>query len=83
MHGRSRSGRLGGHLTLLGGRLTLRLPEDLVEAARNAVAHLAGRPAETTLDALAERGIRAELDRLAAAHNRGRPFPPRGTVRPR
>jgi hypothetical protein len=58
-------------------RLTLRLPEELVEAARDAVAHLAGTPAETTLVALAERGIRAELSRLAAAHNRGRPFPPR------
>jgi hypothetical protein len=64
-------------------RLTLRLPEDLVEAARNAVAHVAGSPEETTLAALAERGIRAELDRLASAYNRGRPFPPRGTVRPR
>jgi hypothetical protein len=64
-------------------RLTLRLPEDLVEAARDAVAHLAGRPEETTLAALAERGIRSELDRLAGAHNRGRPFPPRQTARPR
>jgi hypothetical protein len=58
-------------------RLTLRLPGDLVEAARDAVARLAGTPTETTLTALAERGLRAELDRLAAAHNRGRPFPPR------
>jgi hypothetical protein len=58
-------------------RLTLRLPDELVEAARDAVARLAGTPAETTLTALAERGLRAELDRLAAAHHRGRPFPPR------
>jgi hypothetical protein len=58
-------------------RLTLRLPDDLVEAARDAVDRLAGTPAETTLTALAERGLRAELDRLAAAHNHGRPFPPR------
>jgi hypothetical protein len=58
-------------------RLTLRLPDDLVEAARDAVARLAGTPAETTLTALAERGLRAELDRLAAAHHHGRPFPPR------
>ena len=58
-------------------RLTLRLPEELVEAARDAVAHLAGTGREATLAALAERAIRAELDRLAAAHNRGRPFPPR------
>jgi hypothetical protein len=58
-------------------RLTLRLPEDVVEAARDAVARLAGTPEETTLAALAERGLRAELGRLAAAHNHGRPFPPR------
>jgi hypothetical protein len=58
-------------------RLTLRLSEELVEAARDAVAHLAGTGRETTLAALAERAIRAELDRLAATHNRGRPFPPR------
>jgi hypothetical protein len=58
-------------------RLTLRLPDDLVEAARDAVARLAGTPAETTLTALAERGLRAELDRLAAAYHQGRPFPPR------
>jgi hypothetical protein len=64
-------------------RLTLRLPDDLIEAARDAVAHLAGRPEETTLAALAERGIRAELGRLAAAHNRGRPFPPRAAGRSR
>jgi hypothetical protein len=58
-------------------RVTLRLPEDLVEAARDAVAGLAGTPEEASLATLAERGLRAELDRLAAAHNRGRPFPPR------
>ena len=58
-------------------RLTLRLPDDLVEAARDAVARLAGTQEETTLTALAERGLRAELDRLAATHNHGRPFPPR------
>ena len=58
-------------------RVTLRLPEDLVEAARGAVARLAGTPEETSLATLAERGLRAELGRLAAAHNHGRPFPPR------
>jgi hypothetical protein len=64
-------------------RVTLRLPEDLVEAARDAVARLAGTPAETSLAALAERGLRAELGRLAAAHNHGRPFPPRPRSRSR
>jgi hypothetical protein len=64
-------------------RVTLRLPEDLVEAARDAVARLAGTPEEATLAALAERGLRAELGRLAAAHNHGRPFPPRRRGRSR
>jgi len=64
-------------------RLTLRLPDDLVEAARDAVARLAGTPEETTLTTLAERGLRAELSRLAAAHNHGRPFPPRRRRRSR
>jgi hypothetical protein len=58
-------------------RLGFRLPAEVVEAARDAVAHLAGTPDRTTLTALAERALRAELARLAAAHNRGRPFPPR------
>jgi hypothetical protein len=64
-------------------RVTLRLPEDLVEAARDAVGRLAGTPEETSLAALAERGLRAELSRLAAAHNHGRPFPPRPRGRSR
>jgi hypothetical protein len=58
-------------------RVSFRLPADLVETARDAVAHLAGTADRTTLTALAERALRAELARLAAAHNRGRPFPPR------
>jgi hypothetical protein len=58
-------------------RLTVRLPDDLVAAARDAVARLAGTPEATTLSALAERGLRAELERLEAAHDHGRPFPHR------
>jgi hypothetical protein len=64
-------------------RLTVRLPDELIEAARDAVAHLAGTARETTLTALAERGIRAELGRLTAVHNGGRPFPPRRARRSR
>jgi hypothetical protein len=64
-------------------RLTVRLPDDLIEAARDAVARLAGTPEETTLATLAERSLRAELSRLAAAHNHGRPFPPRRRGRSR
>ena len=58
-------------------RVGFRLPADLIEAARDAVAHLAGTDDRTTLTALAERALRTELARLADAHNRGRPFPRR------
>ncbi len=55
-------------------RVTVRLPVDLVEAARDAVAELSGTPERTTLSALAERGLRAELARLAAARHPSRRF---------
>jgi hypothetical protein len=58
-------------------RVSFRLPADVVDSARDAVAHLTGTPAQTTLTAIAERALRAELARLAATHNHGRPFPPR------
>ena len=58
-------------------RVSFRLPADLVEAARDAVAHLAGTPGQTTMAALADRALRAELARLSATHNAGRPFPRR------
>jgi hypothetical protein len=58
-------------------RLSFRLPADLVETARDAVAHLAGTSERTTLTALTERALRVELARLAITHNGGRPFPPR------
>ena len=58
-------------------RLSFRLPADLVETARDAVAHLAGTNDRTTLTALAERALRVELARLAITHNNGLPFPPR------
>jgi hypothetical protein len=58
-------------------RVSFRLPADLVETARDAVAHLAGTADRTTLTALTERALRVELARLAITHNDGRPFPPR------
>jgi hypothetical protein len=58
-------------------RLSFRLPADLVETARDAVAHLAGSADRTTLTALTERALRVELARLAITHNHGQPFPPR------
>jgi hypothetical protein len=58
-------------------RVGFRLPADLVETARDAVAHLAGTADQTTLTALTERALRVELARLAITHNNGQPFPPR------
>jgi hypothetical protein len=58
-------------------RVGFRLPADLVETARDAVAHLAGTADHTTLTALTERALRVELARLAITHNHGQPFPPR------
>ena len=58
-------------------RVSFRLPADLVETARDAVAHLAGSADRTTLTALTERALRVELARLAITHNHGQPFPPR------
>ena len=58
-------------------RMTVRVPADLAEAARDAVAHLAASGERQSLTALAERALRAELARLASEHNAGRPFPPR------
>jgi hypothetical protein len=58
-------------------RVSFRLPADLVETARDAVAHLAGTADQTTLTALTERALRVELARLAITHNHGDPFPAR------
>ena len=58
-------------------RVSFRLPADLVETARDAVAHLAGTADQTSLTALTERALRVELARLAITHNHGQPFPPR------
>jgi hypothetical protein len=58
-------------------RVSFRLPVDLVETARDAVAHLAGTADQTNLTALTERALRVELARLAITHNHGNPFPPR------
>jgi hypothetical protein len=58
-------------------RVGFRLPADLVETARDAVAHLTGTADQTTLTALTERALRVELARLAITHNNGQPFPPR------
>ncbi len=58
-------------------RVSLRVPADLLEAARDATAFLSERESRVTLGDLAEDALRAELQRLAVEHNAGRPFPVR------
>jgi hypothetical protein len=58
-------------------RATFYLPAALVDAMRDAVDALSGPPTRLTLNAVAERALRAELARLEREHRSGRPFPPR------
>ncbi|HEY2148431.1 MAG TPA: hypothetical protein VGH32_10865 [Pirellulales bacterium] len=58
-------------------RATLYLSSDVIEQARNAAVHLAGFPARLTLAKLADRALRAELQRLKDQYNNGLDFPPR------
>jgi hypothetical protein len=58
-------------------RVSLRVSADLLEAARDASAFLSESNSRVTLGDLAEDALRAELQRLAAEHNAGRPFPAR------
>ena len=58
-------------------RATLYLPQELLDAARDAAVHLAGYPARLTLTKIAENAFRAELDRLKSLYNEGCDFPPR------
>ena len=58
-------------------RVSLRVSAELLEAARDASAYLSHEQERVTLGELAEEALRAELHRLAAEHNSGRPFPPR------
>jgi hypothetical protein len=58
-------------------RVSLRMEAELLEAVRDATAYLSHDQERVTLGELAEGALRAELQRLAAEHNSGRPFPPR------
>jgi hypothetical protein len=58
-------------------RATLYLSVEVLDAARNAAAHLAGYPARLTLTQLAENALCAELERLKNEYNQGQCFPPR------
>ncbi len=64
------------------------LSPDVLEAARDAVAYLAGTPDAITLSALAEHALTVEIERLTGEHRGGEPFPKRpdnrsGDARPR
>jgi hypothetical protein len=61
----------------LKARVSLRMEAELLEAVRDATAYLSQEQDRVTLGELAEEALRAELHRLAAEHNSGRPFPPR------
>jgi len=58
-------------------RATVYLSAEVLDAARNAAAHLAGYPARLTLTQLAENALCAELERLRNQYNQGQSFPPR------
>jgi hypothetical protein len=62
-------------------RVSLRVSAELLEAARDASAYLSQEQERVTLGELAEEALRVELQRLAAEHNSGRPFPPRPNER--
>jgi hypothetical protein len=57
-------------------RVSLRMEAELLEAVRDASAYLSQDQERVTLGELAEEALRAELHRLAAEHNSGRPIPP-------
>jgi hypothetical protein len=59
-------------------KITFALPQDLVEACRDAADFLSGPPVRLTLAALVERALRREVDRLQREHRHGEAFPPRG-----
>jgi len=58
-------------------RASFSIPPEVLDAVRDAAAHLSADSGRLTPAQLAERALRAEVERLAAEHNRGRPFPPR------
>ena len=55
-------------------RLTVHVPVDLVDEAKNAIVALSGPPHRLTLAAFAEAAIRRELARLRKANNAGKAF---------
>jgi hypothetical protein len=58
-------------------KITFSLPQDLIEACRDAADFLSGPPVRLTLAALVEKAIQREVDRLRQKHLNGEAFPPR------
>lgn len=63
-----------------GARVTQTFHVDVaqLEELRDAVVYLSGPPVRLTITAFVRQAFEAELDRLRKAHNKGKPFPPRG-----
>lgn len=58
-------------------RASFQLPPEVLDAVRDATSYLSDPPLRMTMTALAERALRAEVERLAQEHHQGRPFPRR------
>ena len=56
-------------------KLTILVPEEIADEARDTVVALSGPPLRLTLAQLAENALRAEIVRLRREHNKGKPFP--------
>jgi hypothetical protein len=56
-------------------KLTILVPEEIADEARDTVVALSGPPLRLTLAQLAENALRAEIARLRREHNKGKPFP--------
>ena len=58
-------------------RITVQVDRELAEQVRDAVMWLHKIDVHTTISAIAEAGLRHELQHLADEHRDGQPFPPR------
>ena len=63
-------------------RLTVKVPDEMVEELRDAVMFLHTRGVHTTLVGLIESAVDAELKRIKRKYNEGQDLPPRGAEIP-
>lgn len=56
-------------------QVTFNLPVDVIQKMRAAAIHFSGPPHRLTLAAIAEDGIRRELQRITKIFNNGKPIP--------